>query len=95
MSKVGSEYDGRSEGLVLLLAVGFDLLGEPPARFHPVVWYGKLIRMLERRAPHSNNARLLYGVWMLLVACTIVLVIVSLFQRFTQGLAGLTQRWGE
>ncbi|HUI39901.1 MAG TPA: cobalamin biosynthesis protein [Methanothrix sp.] len=36
---------------VLLLAVAFDLImGEPPARIHPVVWIGKLIAVLRARA---------------------------------------------
>ena len=36
---------------VLVLAIAFDiLLGEPPARLHPVVWIGKLIAFLRARA---------------------------------------------
>ena len=36
---------------VLLLAVGIDLiLGEPPARVHPVVLMGRMIGGLRRRA---------------------------------------------
>jgi adenosylcobinamide-phosphate synthase len=36
---------------VFLLAVAYDiLLGEPPARIHPVVWIGKLIAYLRARA---------------------------------------------
>lgn len=36
---------------VFMLAVAFDiLLGEPPARVHPVVWIGKLIAFLRARA---------------------------------------------
>ncbi len=36
---------------VFLLAVAYDLLlGEPPARIHPVVWIGKLIAFLRARA---------------------------------------------
>ena len=30
-------------GLSVLCAFGLDLLGEPPAQWHPVVWYGRLI----------------------------------------------------
>jgi cobalamin biosynthesis protein CobD/CbiB len=29
--------------LAVLLALVLDMLGEPPAACHPVVWYGKLI----------------------------------------------------
>jgi adenosylcobinamide-phosphate synthase len=41
-----------SEGLaVFLLAIAYDiLLGEPPARVHPVVWIGKFISFLHVRA---------------------------------------------
>lgn len=36
---------------VFLLAVAFDLiLGEPPARIHPVVWIGRFIAILRARA---------------------------------------------
>ncbi len=36
---------------VFLLAMAFDiLLGEPPARIHPVVWIGRLIAFLRARA---------------------------------------------
>ncbi|MCE8426674.1 MAG: cobalamin biosynthesis protein [Candidatus Methanoperedens sp.] len=45
---------------VLLLAVLFDIvIGEPPASFHPVVWMGKLIKILVRGAPVRQ--RKLYG----------------------------------
>jgi adenosylcobinamide-phosphate synthase len=44
------------------LALAVDaLLGEPPARTHPVVWIGALISVLERRAPTGARARLAYG----------------------------------
>ncbi|MFB3763762.1 MAG: cobalamin biosynthesis protein [Methanotrichaceae archaeon] len=37
--------------LIFLLAVAFDLIiGEPPAKIHPVVWIGKLISFLKSRA---------------------------------------------
>ncbi len=40
---------------VFLLAIAFDiLLGEPPARLHPVVWIGKLIAFLRARAGPSR-----------------------------------------
>jgi len=40
---------------VLLLAIAIDLiLGEPPARVHPVVLIGRLIGALKRRAPPSR-----------------------------------------
>lgn len=47
----------------LLLALAADaLLGEPPAGVHPVVWIGRLISWLERRAPRTGRAaQLAYG----------------------------------
>ena len=40
---------------VFLLGVAFDiLLGEPPARIHPVVWIGKFIAFLRARAGPSR-----------------------------------------
>ncbi|HET7771105.1 MAG TPA: adenosylcobinamide-phosphate synthase CbiB [Chloroflexota bacterium] len=48
--------------VTLATAVALDLVwGEPPARFHPVVWMGKLVAALERRAPAGERARLAYG----------------------------------
>ena len=47
---------------VLLLALALDLLlGEPPARLHPVVGLGRLIGWLERRAPVGARPQLAYG----------------------------------
>lgn len=56
------------EGAAVLVALGLDLLGEPPAAWHPVVWFGKLIRRLERAAPQGHVPQLLYGVVMLVLA---------------------------
>ena len=48
--------------LTVAMALGIDLsLGEPPACMHPVVWLGRLIAELERHAPRTDRARLLYG----------------------------------
>ena len=45
-----------------LAAVALDLVaGEPPPRAHPVVWTGRLIGALDRRAPRDPRALLLYG----------------------------------
>ncbi len=56
------------EGAAVLVALGLDLLGEPPAAWHPVVLYGKLIRRLEQAAPRGHIPQLLYGIVMLMVA---------------------------
>ncbi len=62
-----------ASGLAVMMAFMLDCIGEPPARCHPVVWYGKLIRFLEQHAPQSQRAQLLYGVGMLLFAKSCVL----------------------
>lgn len=47
---------------VIMLALALDqLLPEPPARFHPVVWTGRMISALERLAPRRPAAALLFG----------------------------------
>jgi len=55
-------------GIAMLIALGFDLLGEPPAVWHPVVWYGKLIQKLEQAAPAKPLPQFLYGLFMLALA---------------------------
>lgn len=54
---------GALDCWTLPLAVVWDLvLGEPPARAHPVVWIGDVARLLERRAPARGRAApLFYG----------------------------------
>lgn len=43
--------------VVLAAALGLDLaFGEPPAALHPVVWFGKLVALLERRAARGTPA---------------------------------------
>ncbi len=59
--------------LAMLFAAGLDLIGEPPVAWHPVVWYGKLIRCLEQAAPRSRLAQLLYGALIPLGAAALVL----------------------
>lgn len=59
---------GRADVLLLALALDW-LAGEPPNTLHPVVWLGRLIGCLERRAPRNNPpAEVLYGAGMT-VAC--------------------------
>src|SRR5271157_3903478 len=50
------------EGAAVLVALGLDILGEPPAALHPVVWFGKLIQRLARATPQCRIPQLLYGV---------------------------------
>ncbi|MYB22303.1 MAG: cobalamin biosynthesis protein CobD [Chloroflexi bacterium] len=47
---------------VIVLAMALDqLLPEPPARLHPVVWMGRMIGGLERLAPWRPAAALAFG----------------------------------
>lgn len=55
-------------GLAVFTALTLDLLGEPPAAWHPVVWYGGLIRLLEQAAPRKPMSQFLYGMLMLVLA---------------------------
>jgi len=48
----------RRGAAAVLVAAGLDaVLGEPPARLHPVVWYGRYLRAAERLVPASPPAR--------------------------------------
>jgi adenosylcobinamide-phosphate synthase len=49
-------------GFILIAALALDRLGEPPTRWHPVGWIGKLIAALTRCAPSSPVTQLWYGV---------------------------------
>jgi len=69
------------EGIAVLLALGVDFLGEPPLAVHPVVWYGNLIRFLERRAPRTPVPQLLYGILMLILAAPVAFVPAILLHR--------------
>ncbi|MGQ9531946.1 MAG: cobalamin biosynthesis protein [Desulfotomaculales bacterium] len=60
--------ESGAELAVLVAAVLLDLvLGEPPARVHPVVWVGRLLGRLEKGAPRGPAGRFLYGAFMVLV----------------------------
>ena len=59
--------------ITLVTALAVDgLFGEPPARFHPVVWMGRLVSALERRAPARESLRLWYGAGLVTVTLTCV-----------------------
>jgi adenosylcobinamide-phosphate synthase len=55
-----------SDGVTILLgALAVDLvLGEPPARLHPVVWMGRMQSALRRRAPTGPLPAFLWGAFM-------------------------------
>ena len=53
---------------VLALAVALDLfVGEPPNRWHPVAWIGRLITLGRRLAPRAPEDLALYGAFLILV----------------------------
>lgn len=53
---------------LLLLAVGLDLLlGDPPNRWHPVAWIGRLIGFGRARAPSAPQDLVLYGTFLILI----------------------------
>ena len=79
------------EALAILLAAGLDLLGEPPVAWHPVVWYGKLIRRLEQAAPQGHLAQLLYGALMPVCAAALVLPPILFVERLC--LIATQSRW--
>ncbi len=54
-----------TDALVLLAALLVDaLVGEWPARVHPVVWMGHVIRAVERLAPGGRTGAFLWGLGM-------------------------------
>jgi adenosylcobinamide-phosphate synthase len=56
--------------IVFLLAVAFDILiGEPPVGIHPVVWIGRLISLLRKRARPTKLGGLLVAA--LVIAMTV------------------------
>ena len=75
----------------MAVALALDAIGEPhrpqaaPAQvapaWHPVVWFGKMITALVRRAPQGERARLVYGAVMLLVAMPAAIVPAWAVQR--------------
>ncbi len=66
------------------MAYALDRLGEPPARWHPVVWYGRLIARLERAAPAGRVPQLLYGAAMLVLAAPAALLPALLVERVAE-----------
>ena len=57
----------REAAVILLGAIAFDLLlGEPPARLHPVVWIGRFQSTLRRFAPATPARAFAFGLLMAL-----------------------------
>ena len=77
----------------MCVALGVDLLGEPPTAWHPVAWYGRLIKHLEQAAPKHPLAQLGYGAGILLLAAPVAILPTVAVQRFARWLgARLIQR---
>jgi adenosylcobinamide-phosphate synthase len=69
----------------VLVALGLDLLlGEPPAAWHPVVWFGKLIQRLERAAPRGRVPQLLHGAVMLMLAAPAAFLPAAIVHRLAK-----------
>jgi adenosylcobinamide-phosphate synthase len=83
-----------AQGAAILVALALDAWGEPPAAWHPVVWFGTLISRLERLAPRGRVLRLLYGGAMLLLAAPFALLPASLLHRLARRLFHDAQRGG-
>ncbi|GAC1463757.1 MAG: adenosylcobinamide-phosphate synthase CbiB [Ktedonobacteraceae bacterium] len=85
----------QAAGLAVLVACVLDSIGEPPMAWHPVVWYGKLIKALERCAPRGRVAQFCYGIAMLVVANSGVLICTLLLDKLVRRAAHVTgQRLG-
>jgi len=72
---------------ILLLAITIDLgLGDPPTRFHPVGWMGKLISFFETIAPKSGRAApFSYGVFAVLLGTAIFTAPVYFLLEYLEG----------
>ena len=62
--------------VILILALLLDItLGEPPNRYHPVAWLGKLISFQLKFSPDTGSVRqFVYGAWMVLLTASVIAV---------------------
>ncbi len=81
-------------GIAVGIAMGVDFLGEPPAIFHPVIWYGKLIRCLELQAPQRPTSQFLYGSGMLVLAVPAAIVPAWFVHTMAKELLGYLRQRG-
>lgn len=69
---------------VLLVALALDLLvGEPPNRWHPVAWIGRVLAWGQSRAPRGGPLALMaYGGFLLMAALASALLPIFVLTRF-------------
>jgi adenosylcobinamide-phosphate synthase len=82
----------------LALAVALDLLvGDPPNRWHPVAWIGRLITLARARAPRAPEDLALYGTFLILIVAGLAaggaLVAQALLGELPGPAAPLAQAW--
>lgn len=83
---------------LLAVAVALDLLvGDPPNRWHPVAWIGRLVTLGRERAPRSPEDLALYGRFLILIiaglAAGAALVAEALLGSLPGLAAPLAQAW--
>jgi len=83
---------------LLALAVALDLLvGDPPNRWHPVAWLGRLITLGRAWAPRAPEDLALYGTFLILIvaglAAGVALVAQALLGELPGPAAPLAQAW--
>ena len=83
---------------LLALAVALDLLvGEPPNRWHPVAWIGRLTTLARAWAPRAPDDLALYGTFLILIvaglAAGVALVAQALLGELPGPAAPLAQAW--
>lgn len=83
---------------LLLLAVALDLVsGDPPNRWHPVAWIGRLIAFGRARAPSRPEDLVLYGIFLILIAAGLAaggaLTAHALLGELPGAAAPLAQAW--
>jgi len=83
---------------LLALAVALDLLvGDPPNRWHPVAWIGRLIALARARAPRAPDDLALYGSFLILIVAGLAaggaLVAQALLGELPGTAAPLAQAW--
>lgn len=88
----------RPRRRILVLALALDAaLGEPPARLHPVVWMGRAVDRLGRRAPTTPTAQLAHGGLQVAVvaggAALVAAVLGRAARRLPEPAASLAEAW--